>query len=146
MKVFFRLLFVLAVLSSAGLMVSCEPDDTLDNDPSDIRNEYVGVWRFTESGYWKSGQLQSYIVTISLDPDNSSQVLLENFGNPGLSQSNTVTGIVTTNQIVVSSQTLTNGWIVEGSGKKASGGKMDWSYSITAGGDEEYYTATAVKQ
>jgi len=146
MKIFFRLFFFLAVLSSAAWMVSCEPDDTIDNDPTDIRNEYVGVWRFTESGYLKNGQLQSYIVTISLDTDNSSQVLLENFGNPGLSQSNTISGIVTTNQIVVSSQTLTNGWIVEGSGKRSSAGKMDWNYSITAGGDEEYYTATAVKQ
>jgi hypothetical protein len=139
------LLFVFLTLAFSGLFVSCESDDFYDNDPTDNRNEYVGVWRFTESGYQKSGLSQSYIVSISKDPSNSSQVLLDNFGNPGDSD-NSVIGIVTINQIVVSSQTLTNGWVVEGTGKKDGQGNMEWTYSIIAGGDKDYFTATAVKQ
>ena len=136
--------FVLMIVALSGGLISCESDTFYEDDPNDIRNEYVGVWRFTEGGY-KNGLSQSYIVTVSLDPNNSSQVLLDNFGNPGNTDI-TVTGIVTINSIVVSSQSLSNGWIVEGSGKKDGSGKMDWTYSITAGGDKEYYTATASKQ
>lgn len=145
MKLSLRLILFTAIIAMAGLMNSCEPDDTTGTDPSDSRNVFVGVWRFTESGYLKNGLSQSYIVSISLDPDNSSQVILDNFGNPGSSDMS-VTGIVTTNQIVISNQVLSNGWIVEGSGKKTTEGKMSWTYSITAGGDINYYTATAVKQ
>jgi len=145
MKTCLRLLAFFCIFSLSGLFVSCETDDLTDPDPTDARNEYVGLWRFTESKF-KSGLSQSYIVTISLDPDNSSQVILENFGNPGDSD-NSVTGIVTSNQIVVSAQSMTNGWVVEGSGKRTTvQGKMDWSYSIEAGGDKEYYTATATRQ
>jgi hypothetical protein len=140
MKITFRFFLLLAALS--GFMLSgCEPVDnsTTGDDP---RDPYVGVWQFIESK--KSTEGQSYIVTISKDPANSSQVLLENFGNPG-TQEAAVTGIVTANQIAISSQSLSNGWIVEGSGKisNADKTKMTWTYSITAGGDKEFYTATA---
>jgi hypothetical protein len=145
MKSLSRFYFFIIVLASAGFLSSCEPDNTITDDTGDSRNEFVGVWRFTETGHLKSGQSQSYIVTISLDPDNSNQVILNNFGNPGDSNCNAF-GLVTTNQIVVSSQSLNNGWIVEGSGKRTTSGHMDWSYSITAGGDIEYYNASAVKQ
>lgn len=144
MKALLRTILFMAILASSGLITSCEPDDTSTTDPNDPRKDYVGVWRFTENK--KSGLSQSYIVTISLDPNNSTQVLLTNFGNPGSSDDDAV-GIVTTNQIVVSEQSLQNGWLVSGSGKLGTGGaSMSWSYSITVGGDIEYYTATAVKQ
>ena len=144
MKKQYFIFFALMVIALSFGLTSCESDTFYEDDPSDTRNEYVGVWRFTEGGY-KNGLSQSYIVTIALDPDNSSQVLLDNFGNPGNSDI-TVTGIVTTNSIVVSSQTLPNGWIVEGTGKKEGTSQMNWTYSITAGGDKEYYTATASRQ
>lgn len=139
-------LFLLAVtIASSAIFVSCEPEEYTDTDPSDPRNSYVGVWRFTEDGKLKNGLSQSYIVTITLDQANSSQIILDNFGNPGDSDKS-VTGIVTTNQVVVSPQSLSNGWLVEGSGKLSSATSMNWSYSITVGGDKEYYTATATKQ
>ena len=147
MKSLTRIFFFLAVIVSTAAIVSCEPDNTASNNPNDPRNEYVGVWRFTETGMLKNGNniTQSYIVSIALDPNNSSQVLLNNFGNPGSSEKDVV-GIVTSNQIVVSGQTLDNGWTVEGSGEKTATGKMNWTYSITAGGDKTYFSATATKQ
>lgn len=143
MKNTFRFFLFLAALSGF-LLSGCEPvDETTDGD--DPRDTYIGVWQFLES--FKSADGQSYIVTIVKDPSNSSQVILENFGNPG-TQDVSVTGIVTANQIVVSSQSMSNGWTVEGSGKIANVNKtsMTWSYSIIAGGDKEYYTATATRQ
>jgi len=147
MKPVYRIFFFLAVMASAVSLVSCAPDNTSSSDPNDARNVFVGVWQFTESGMLKNGNniSQSYIVSIILDPDNSNQVLLNNFGNPGSSDKNVV-GIVTSNQIVVSAQSLNNGWLVEGSGKSTGTNKMTWSYSITAGGDKIYYSASATKQ
>ncbi len=142
MKTSFRLFLLFVAMS--GLFISgCEPVD--EPTGSDDRDPYVGVWQFIES--FKSPVGQSYIVTISKDPDNSSQVLLQNFGNPG-TQDVKVTGIVTSNQIIVTTQNLSNGWTVEGSGKITNVNKtsMSWTYSITAGGDKEYYTATASRQ
>ena len=145
MKNAFRLFLLIAAIASV-IYTGCEPADE-ETSGDDSRDPFIGVWQFAESSSFKSTDGQSYIVTISKDPDNSSQVILENFGNPG-SQSIFVTGLVTSNQIVVSSQSLSNGWVVEGSGKitNANQTAMSWSYSIIAGGDKEYYTATASKQ
>jgi hypothetical protein len=145
MKSCFRVILFAFILASTGLFVSCEPDDTTGTDPDDPRNDYVGVWHFTELNKKKDGLNQSYIVTITLDPNNSSQVLLDNFCNPGNSD-NTAVGTVTTNQVVVSSQPLSNGWTVAGSGKLSGADKMNWNYSMIIGGDIEYHTAEAIKQ
>jgi hypothetical protein len=142
MKTTFRFFLLLAALSGF-LLSGCEPVDnsTPGDDP---RDPYVGVWQFIES--IKSTDGQSYIVTISKDPNNSSQVLLENFGNPGTPDV-AVIGIVTANQIVISSQSLDNGWVVEGSGKITNAAKttMSWTFSITAGGNKDDYTASATR-
>jgi len=143
MKTTFRFFLLLAVLSGF-LITGCEPvDNTTSGD--DPRDPYIGVWQFLEG--IKSTDGQSYIVTVIKDPSNTSQVILENFGNPG-TQDVSVIGIVTANQIVISSQSMSNGWTVEGTGKIANVAKtsMTWTYSITAGGDKEYYTATATRQ
>lgn len=143
MKTTFRFFLLFSSLSGL-LLTACEPvaDNTSGNDD---RDPYIGVWQFIES--FKSPEGQSYIVTITKDPNNSSQVLLKNFGNPG-TQDVSVTGLVTANQIVVTSQSMSNGWVIEGSGKISNVTKtaMTWDYSILAGGDKEYYTATASRQ
>ncbi|NVO20544.1 MAG: hypothetical protein HXX13_12660 [Bacteroidetes bacterium] len=144
MKSIFRVFLLLAVIVTAGIVVSCQPDSTSNIDPNDPRNEYVGVWQFKELGKLKNGNSveMSYIVSITTDPDNTSQVILNNFVGAGKD----VFGLVTSNQIVVSSQTLDNGVTLEGSGQKTGTGKMSWSYSTIIGGDKIYYTATATKQ
>jgi hypothetical protein len=135
------ILFALAFTSL--FLIGCEPLDegTTSDDP---RDKYVGEWQFIES--FKSTEGNSYLVSISKDPTNSSQVIIGNFGNPG-SQDITVTGIATSSQIVVTSQKMSNGWTIEGSGKTTNVTKsMSWTYAITAGGDKEAYIATATKQ
>ncbi len=137
--------FLMVLVASSMFLTACTPveDEDITDDP---RDEYVGVWRFTESSTLKSTKAQSYIVTIAKDEDNSSQVVIENFGNPGATDIVAI-GIVTSNQIIISSQTMSNAWVVEGSGKvnNVATTQMTWTYSITAGGDKEFYTATASK-
>lgn len=137
-------LFLFLTAFSGFLLTSCEPDDTT-NPGDDPRDPFIGAWQFIES--FKSTEGQSFIVTITKDPNNSSQVILENFGNPG-SQAVSVTGIVTSKQIVISQQNMSNGWTVEGSGETTNVAKtsMSWSYAITAGGDKTDYTATSTRQ
>jgi hypothetical protein len=145
MKTTFRFFIFLALLS--GFMLSgCETTETpVDGD--DVRDQFVGYWQFLETGGYKSTKAQSYIVVVSKDPDNSAQVLLKNFGNPG-TQDITVVGIVTASQIVVSEQNMSNGWVVEGSGKLSNPTNtvMSWTYSITAAAEKLYYSASATKQ
>lgn len=145
MKHTFRLFLLIAAVASM-IYTGCEP---VDEEPTgdDPRDPFIGVWQFAESSSFKSTDGQSYIVTISKDPANSIQVIIENFGNPG-SESISVTGIVTSNQIIVSSQNLSNGWVVAGSGEVTNVNKttMAWTYSIIAGGDKDFYSATATKQ
>lgn len=136
--------FILLSLALTSLFfIGCEAVDenTTGDDP---RDSYVGEWHFIENS--KSTESQSYLVTISKDPTNSSQVILGNLGNPG-SQDITVKGIATSSQIVVSSQSMGNGWVIEGIGRttivKSS---MTWEYSILAGGNNDPYTATATLQ
>jgi hypothetical protein len=137
------LTFLLISAFVSILYSGCEPVD--GNPTGDDRDPYVGEWLLNEN--YKSTLSQSYIITISLDPVNSSQVIIGNLGNPG-SQNITVKGTVTSGQVVVSSQKMSNNWIIEGSGKFSNVSKttMDWTYTLTAGGNTDVYTATATLQ
>jgi hypothetical protein len=138
---------VFLILLSLGFtslfFIGCEP---LDENSTDVtREDYVGKWLFNES--FKSTESQSYIVTITLDPNNSSQVIIDNLGNPG-SQGITVKGTVTSGQLVVSKQNMSNGWTIEGAGQMSntSYSSMSWTYSIWAGGNKDDYKAIATLQ
>jgi len=135
--------FSLFLASITILLISaCEPvDNPTDGDP---RDSYLGEWQFYETN--KSTENQSYIVAITKDPNNSSQVILGNFGNPG-SNSISAKGIVTSSQIVVSSQQMSNNWVVDGNGEFDNSNKtsMTWTFSITAGGTLDTYHASATK-
>jgi hypothetical protein len=132
-------LFLSAVMMFA---VSCEDLDNPD-DTGDSRDKMTGTWQFIETSV-KSTKSMSYVVTITKDPNNNSQVILANFVNPGTSDIQSV-GIATSSQIVVNEQTLSNGWVIEGSGKLDGTETMNWNYSIIVGGDLEQYTAVATK-
>ena len=123
---------------------SCVIDEDPDPDDGDVRDKFTGSWRFTETEGFKSDLGISYTVTITYDPGNSSQVLLRNFANAGGNYS--AYGIVTTNRITVPAQELAPGFLVSGSGSLSGQDLMNWDYTIAAGGDQNYYTASASRQ
>jgi len=145
MKTALRFFFLFSIFSGF-LFTSCEPVENSDTS-DDARDAFTGIWRFLESQTLKSTDAQSYIVNITKDPADSSQVFIENFGNPGVNDI-AATGKVSANQIVISTQSLSNGWTVEGSGKMSNvaGTEMKWTYTIVAGGVKEYFTAIVTKQ
>jgi len=142
MKTSFLLFLLLGALTTV-LYSGCEPVD--EDTTGDPRDPYLGEWGMIES--FKSTEAQSYIITITLDPNNSSQVIIGNLGNPG-DQDITVKGTVTSGQLVVSKQNMSNGWAIEGAGSFTNVAKtsMSWTYSIWAGGNKDDYTATATLQ
>lgn len=119
---------------------SCTLDEDLDPLDGDIRDKYTGTWLFSES---PASRNTSYSVTISLDPSNSSQVLLKNIGNFGSSYS--AYGIVTSSSITVPSQEIYSGITIFATGTLTSADVMEWEYTITGGGDAEEYVATATR-
>lgn len=133
-------------MTGALFVISCEDLGTID-DGTDARDKFIGEWRLTESSMLKSTKAQSYLINIVKDQGNSSQVIIQNMGNPG-SMDVTATAIVTSGRLVISSQKMSCGWTIEGDGKITNvvGTTSAWSYSILAGGSLESYTATGTKQ
>jgi hypothetical protein len=71
------ILFIL-ILSGFFLIPACVPDDDpIEDDP---REKYLGAWLCTES------TSISYTVTISKDPSNSTQILMNNFHHLGVDE------------------------------------------------------------
>lgn len=125
------------------LMISCLPDEDLDPNAGDIREKFVGTWRFSETPIGRAADAVSYSVTISYDPGNSSQVLLKNFAQVGGQYS--AYGIVTNNRITIPSQEVAQGFTLNGTGTMAGSTSMDWEYTTIAGSTMESFTAIATK-
>jgi hypothetical protein len=122
------------------LFSSCELDE--DDDPfADPRDKFNGTWRLNESEAKSS--MAFYNILISVDPGNTSQVLIRNFANTG--NNHAAYGIVTTNRITVPAQTIAS-LDVSGTGVLSSIIRMNWTYSVNDGADLINYTATAEKQ
>ncbi|MDY0101798.1 MAG: hypothetical protein RBS07_02610 [Lentimicrobium sp.] len=124
-------------------MASCLPDEDLNPDNGDIREKFIGTWRFIETPVTRGVDAVSYTVTIIYDQDNSSQVLLKNFAQVGGQYS--AYGIVTNDRITIPSQEVAQGFTVSGTGTFSGSTSMDWEYTTIAGSTMESFTATATK-
>lgn len=122
-------------------MAACVPED--DVDTGDPRDKFTGTWRFTETQIVKSPDAISFTVTISYDPNNTSQVLLRNFAQIGGQFA--PYGIVTSNRITIPLQEVGQEFMISGSGTLSGSSQMDWEYTTVAGGDKESFTAVASK-
>ena len=127
----FSILMMLAILP----FVACLPEE--DDGTGDPRDKFLGTWKVDETC-----SRMNYIVTISYDPSNSSQVLISNFGNPGPGYDPAV-ALVTGNSIYVSSQTIGPSWTANGSGVYISSSEtVDWNYTLKIGGNLLQCSAT----
>ena len=136
---FIKHLFILGILSLT-LSPACDLGTDDPVDPGDPRDKFLGGWKVNESC-----NRGNYIVTIKPDDSNSSQVLLENFANAGPDSDDAV-GLVVSNSIIVSSQTIGEGWTVSGNGEYKQDGTISWNYSLVIGAFQEDCTAVYSKQ
>lgn len=116
-------------------ILACVPIDD-DVNPDDPIAKYLGVWKVNEDC-----NRMTYDVTIVRDPGNSAQVLIYNFGNPGPGYDPAV-GLVVTSSIYVNSQTIGEGWTVDGKGTYQSGGTIQWDYTLVIPPSEYNCSAT----
>ncbi len=119
--------FILPVILVLSLISSCDLGIDDPVDPEDPRDKFLGEWKVNEDCL-----RMNYSVEITPDPGNSAQVLISNFGNPGPGYDPAV-GLVTTNTIHVTSQTIGEGWTVSGKGTYQSDGSVLWDYSLLIG-------------
>ena len=114
---------------------ACVIEDDDDVNPVDARAKFLGEWKVNEDC-----TRANYMTEIRFDPGNSTQVLIDNFGNPGPGYDPAV-GLVVSNTIKVSSQNIGQGWTVSGQGTYRSDGSVDWTYTLVIGGFTESCTA-----
>jgi hypothetical protein len=125
------LLLVAVVTCFSG----CLPEEE-NGDTADERDKFLGVWKVDES--CNKG---NFSVTITKDPDNSAQVLLDNFGNPGPGYEPAV-GLVVGQTIVVSPQVIGEDWNVNGDGiYDEDSDTIGWDYTLDIGGSQLTCTA-----
>lgn len=106
------------------------------DDDNDDREKYVGTWSVND----QSSRL-NYNVTITINPSNSAEILLNNFAD----LNSTAIGLVVGNSIVIDNQQLSSDYTVNGSGNYINNGKMEFSFSLNNGIDIESRVATYTK-
>ena len=129
--------FLLLAFVSVFMVPGCDPDEN-PFDPLDPRDQYLGTWTVQEAGKKKI----TYEVTISSDPGNSVQVLIDNFYNIGI----TPYAIVTSSTITLPQQTFSFPSVkVWGSGSY-SNDKISWVYYVNDGADLDTVVSTYTRQ
>ncbi len=130
---------VFVLLLSFFILGGCDTAD--DNNPSpvpDARDKFVGNWKVNESC-----SKITYFTSISKDPSNSVQVLIDNFGDASANEPDTA--IITASTIHLYKQINSEGWMIEGSGKYNSDETIDWTYTLTISGTQDNCSSTYTK-
>jgi hypothetical protein len=121
----FKFLFSIVIASMVVVFTSCDPNEDPLSD-QDVRDNYLGTWKVQESGKGKV----TYEVEITADPDNSVQVLINNFYDYNIKPY----AIVTASTITLPSQDFAKSLQIHGSGT-LSQEKITWTYYVNNGAD-----------
>jgi hypothetical protein len=137
MKKFIRSLIILASL--VCFFYACNPDDP-NNNPQpndDPRDKFIGTWLCNETSHLNGNS--TFSVPVSLNPNNTAQILIANFYQLGSGQK--IYGIVANNNVTVPSQTLNN-LNIRGSGNITNNNtRINWNYYVDDGADIDTCTA-----
>lgn len=128
-KYFLSFIFLLGIL----LIGSCAI--TTDEETDDLQ-KYVGVWNVVD----QAAKL-NYNVTITTNPSNSSEILLDNFANLGT----TAIGLVIGNSVVIDNQLLGADYSVSGDGSYINSIKLEFNFDLNDGIDSEARIAVFTK-
>ncbi len=126
----FITLLMVVLLSGCALDEEVLPED-------DAVSAYLGVWSVIDNEL----KTLNYEVVISKNPANSAEILLDNFAQSG----DAAVGLVTGNTVTIVNQTIGNGWSVSGTGRYISSSRLEFTYSLTIGGDATNNSAIFTK-
>jgi len=129
------------LLLPAILFISSCAKDTTGPDTGNERDKFIGTWSVNEIH-----TKLTYEVTIFADESSSTEVKIYNFGGSG----NTVKtkALVEGYDIGIfpANQSLSNGWVVDGSGTMSGTTKINWTYTINDGANLIYAQAVYTKK
>ncbi len=128
-----RLFLPFIVLFGIVIISSCE---VISDDISDDIEKYYGTWHVND----EASKL-NYVVTISANPSNSAEILLNNFADLGSS----AVGLVVGNSVVIDNQSLGSDYSVNGTGSYINSGKLEFNFVLDDGIDSESRTAIFTK-
>jgi hypothetical protein len=130
-----KILIFIGIIALFGLN-SCDPNADNPNTDEDVRAKFVATWTCVEAGG------MSYPVTITLDPSNSTQVLIGNFHFLGANEK--AKAIATSNSLTIGSQELCSNTI-HGSGILVNANKITLLYYVDNHSSIDTVNATYTK-
>lgn len=119
---------VLLVLLTVPLFQSCELDEAIDPDDDDPAAIFLGSWSVSDNA-----TKLNYTVSIQKNPNNSTEVLIQNFAGSG----DQARALVTGKTLTLTSSNIGNNWSISGSGVYKNDSRIDFNYSLTIAGDQE---------
>ena len=128
-----RLFLPFIVLFEMVILTSCE---VISDDTSDDIEKYYGTWNVND----QASKL-NYVVTISANPSNSAEILLNNFADLNSS----AVGLVVGSSVVIDNQSLGSDYSVSGTGVYINSGKLEFDFVLDDGIDSESRTAVFTK-
>jgi hypothetical protein len=139
LKSYLKYLFL--IISSSVLIISCAPEDTSTPTPTDVREKWVGTYSCEETE--NAANVTTFDINISKNTSVSDGLIISNFYNIGSQYSLNAT--LSGNSITIPTQTL-NGFKITGSGTTSGTTKINFSYTVQAGGNNSSCTAIATQQ
>ena len=105
-------------------------------DDIDDLDKYTGTWNVSDNPV-----RINYQVTITANPSNSAEILLNNFADLGSS----AVGLVIGNSVVIDNQSLGSNYSVSGSGSYINNGKLEFNFDLNDGIDIDSRVAVFTK-
>ncbi len=129
--------FIAAVMAIGLIVNSCEVDDLLNSSLQDLEGEWLCTEESELIGH------SSYTVYISVNPENSNQIIIDDFYDVGIG----VVASVSFGSTITISNYSEAGYVVNGSGSISNNRRtINLSYSVSdSSGDPDECTATYVK-
>lgn len=115
-----------------GILLITSCTDTPEDGGDNIQ-KYVGVWNVND----QSARI-NYTVTITQNPSNSSEILMNNFAGLG----GTAIVLVIDNYLAIDSQTISTDYKVSGTGSYINSNKLIINFNLNDGIDSDARIAT----
>lgn len=105
-------------------------------DDIDDIDKYIGTWNVSDNA-----ARINYQVTITANPSNSAEILMNNFADLGSS----AVGLVVGNSVVIDNRSLGSNYSVSGSGSYINNSKLEFNFDLNDGIDIDSRVAVFTK-
>lgn len=143
MKKSFKI-FLIFLTTCVFAVTSCVPDEDDDeNSPYvDPRSKFTGSWNCVENS--KQFGQQTYNVSISLNTNNSTEILIANIYHFGFDEK--AYAITSNNSATIPLQPICNNTNnIKGNGMLSGNNQINWTYYVDDGADIDTCTAVYTK-